>query len=533
MRRMVSAHWKRCSVLAGALGMTLLGCAPSVDARIRSIILNPPTPFPSVGSPYVLITGVATGEIDPSDPLDAVIQDIRLAPLDPKNLVLYSTQIAIVTPVDLSAGNHTMLVNIVNRGNANVYDVGPDLFLLKQGFSVVFAGWQADLLPVAGLFFTMSAPVAHHRNGGTITGAARSEFTLSVPASTQNIVAGSSTDTAGYPTVSLDNRHDTITMRVHQDDPKLPILNTDWAYADCSTVPFPGVLDPQKVCLRNGFDTNHIYELVYTARDPIVMGLGLAAIRDVASFFRYADKDDLGNPNPLAGAVKYALLYGFSQGAAVLRSYLSLGFNEDEAHRQVFDGMQPERSTRRNPINVRFSQPGRLSGGTQHTEAQYPGSDSPNTYGDTLDLLAGIRGGLLDRCRRTGTCPKVVHTMGDNEYWESSGAGVTTDVFGREAGQPAQLTGTNRSIGGTHLSGKPSSKPGLAESRGRPPLRRAAEPDRLAGRLISRSRTTCASINSPAPSMAASRQSHRYRPRPGSVNFCPIPIRIPTTSAPC
>ena len=114
-----------------------------------------------------------------------------------------------------------------------------------------------------------------------------------------------------------------------------------------------------------------------------------------------------------------------------MRSYLSLGFNEDEAHRQVFDGMQPERSTRRNPINVRFSQPGRLSGGTQHTEAQYPGSDSPNTYGDMLDLLPGIRGGLLDRCRRTGTCPKVVHTMGDNEYWESSGAGVTTDVFGR------------------------------------------------------------------------------------------------------
>jgi hypothetical protein len=430
MRRIGPASRKRWSVLAATLGLVLLGCAPPVDARVRSISLNPPTPFPSVGSPYVLITGIANGEIDPSDPLDAVIQDIRLAPLDPKNLVLYSTQITIVTPVDLSGGNHTMLVNIVNRGNANVYDVGSDLFLLKQGFSVVFAGWQADLLPVDGLF-TMSAPVAHHRNGDTITGTARSEFTLSVPASTQNIVAGSSTDTAGYPTVSLDNRRDTITMRVHQDDPKLLILNTDWAYADCSTVPFPGVPDPQKVCLRNGFDTNHIYELIYTARDPIVIGLGLAAIRDVASFFRYADIDDLGNPNPLAGAVKYALLYGFSQGAAVLRSYLSLGFNEDEAHRQVFDGMQPERSTRRNPINLRFSQPGRLSGGTQHTEAQYPGSDSPETYGDTLDLLAGIRGGLLDRCRRTGTCPKIVHTMGDNEYWESSGAGVTTDVFGR------------------------------------------------------------------------------------------------------
>jgi hypothetical protein len=432
MTRIGSPSWQHWSVLAATLGLALLGCVPPADGRIRDIILNSPAPFPSPGSPFVLITGTAIGEIDPRDPLNAVIQDIRLAPLDSKNRVLYSTKIAIVTPVDMSVGNHTMLFNIVNRGNSLLYDLGNDLFSLKQGFSVVFAGWQADLLPADNpIFFTMSAPVAHKRNGETITGVVRSEFTLSVPASTQHIVAGSSTNTAGYPTASLDNSHDTMTMRVHQDDPKLPIPNTDWAYADCTTAPFPGAPDPQKVCLRNSFDTNHIYELAYTARDPIVMGLGLAAIRDLASFLRYEDKDELGNSNPLAGAIKYALSYGFSQGAAVLRTYLHLGFNEDEARRQVFDGMQPERSTRRNPINVRFSQPGRLSGGTQHTEAQYSGSDSPDTYEDTLDPLTGIRAGLLDRCRRSRTCPKIVHTMGDNEYWESSGAVVTADPFGR------------------------------------------------------------------------------------------------------
>jgi hypothetical protein len=240
-----------------------------------------------------------------------------------------------------------------------------------------------------------------------------------------------STNTPGYPTVSLDNRHDTMTMRVHQEDPKVLIPNTDWAYADCTTVPFPGVPNAQKVCLRNGFDTDHIYELVYTARDPIVMGLGLAAIRDVGSFLRYEEKDDLGNPNPLAGAMKYALLWGGSQSGSVLRTYLRLGFNEDEAHRQVFDGMQPERSARRNAVNVRFAQPGRSAGGTQHIEAQYPGAESPVSYGETLDHITGIRGGLLDRCRRSGTCPKIVHTMSANEYWESSGAFVTTDSLGR------------------------------------------------------------------------------------------------------
>jgi len=415
-------------VLAIAVGIPLLGWAPSAEARIRSIILGPPT-FP-FGNAIAVYEGVANGEFDPRDRLNAVIQDIRLAPLNSRKRVEYSTKIAIVTPVDPGTSNHTLLVSIVNRGNPSIYGVG-DFFEFEQGFSVVHVGWQADLSPSDNpFFFTMSAPVAHHRNGETITGVVRAEFTLTAPASTQNIIAGSSTNTPGYPTVSLDNRDDTMTLRVHQDDPKLPIPNTDWAYADCTTVPFPGVPNPQKVCLKNGFDTNHIYELVYTARDPIVMGLGLAAIRDVGSFLRYEDKDDLGNPNPLAGAIKFALAYGFSQGASVLRTYLDDGFNEDEAHRQVVDGMQPERNPgSRNPINVRFSQPGR--GGSQHTEAQYPGGESPNSYGDTFDRLTGIRGGLLDRCRRSSTCPKIVHTMSAYEYWEASGAKLTTDSLGR------------------------------------------------------------------------------------------------------
>jgi hypothetical protein len=159
-------------------------------------------------------------------------------------------------------------------------------------------------------------------------------------------------------------------MRVHQDDPKVPIPNSDWAYADCTSAPFPGVPNPQKVCLKNGFDTNHIYELIYTAKDPIVMGLGLAAIQDVAAFFRDGRKDEQANRNPLAGDLKYALLNGISQSGRLLRTYLALGFNEGEDHEQVLDGMHPHIGSVRNYINVRFSQPGRLAG-TQHTEKQF------------------------------------------------------------------------------------------------------------------------------------------------------------------
>ena len=92
--------------------------------------------------------------------------------------------------------------------------------------------------------------------------------------------------------------------------------------------------------------------------------------------------------------------------------------------------MQPHIGAVENYINVRFSQPGRLAG-TQHTEKQYPGPDSPLTYARRNDPLLGEPRGLLDRCTRTNTCPKIIHTMSDIEYWESSGAGDTTEPRGR------------------------------------------------------------------------------------------------------
>jgi Alpha/beta hydrolase domain len=447
MKRKFSSVRARAILMASAVAVASVGIVSGADARTTQIVLGSPTApfgttsFGTVGR-YEQIDGIAYGEIDPRDPLNAVIQDIDLAPRNARGNVEYSTKVSILKPIDESLGNHTMLFEIVNRGNKldpGTFNVGVtttnpagDGFLENQGFTLVWAGWQADLVPPSGVsLVTMSAPIAHERNGAAITGVVRSEFIINTAQmSTQNILAASSSNTPGYATVSLDNKHDTLTMRVHQDDPKVLIANSDWAYADCTSMPFPGVPNPQKVCLKNGFDTNHIYELIYTAKDPIVMGLGLAAIRDVATFFREAKKDEKGNPNPLAGDLKFALLNGISQSGRLLRTYLELGFNEGEDHEQVFDGMHPHIGSVRNYINIRFSQPGRLAG-TQHTEKQYPGPESPLTYGKTHDSLTGDTEGLLDQCRRSHTCPMIVHTMSDIEYWEASGAGDTTDPSGR------------------------------------------------------------------------------------------------------
>ena len=442
-RKLGRANRLRELLLVSASGL-LLGSLSPADARITKIAISSTAPayggatFGSVGA-YEFVTGTAFGEVDPSNELNKIIQDIQLAPRNARGMVEYSTKFQILKPVDESKGNHMMLFEIVNRGNEldpGFYNIGVtaanpqgDGFLENQGLTLVWAGWQADLVAPAsnpGLITMVSVPVAT-QNGQTITGVVRSEWTVSTPISTQNILAESSSNTPGYASVTTNNAGLTLTMRVHQDDPRTAVPNSDWAFADCTSTPFPGVPNAQKVCLKNGFDTNHIYELVYTAKDPIVMGLGLAAIRDVGSFFRRANSSA---GNPIAGAISFSLLNGISQSGRLLRTYLNLGFNLGEDGQQVFDGMQPHIGAVENYINVRFSQPGRLAG-TQHTEKQYPGPNSPLTYARRNDPLLGEPRGLLDRCTRTNTCPKIVHTMSDIEYWESSGAGDTTEPRGR------------------------------------------------------------------------------------------------------
>src|SRR5690606_33797820 len=100
---------------------------------------------------------------------------------------------------------------------------------------------------------------------------------------------------------------------------------------DCSSVPFPGTPDPTRICLKDGFDPTLMYELFYTVKDPLVLGIGLAATRDISSFLRYADGDDTGAANPLAGHISWGIIEGNSQSGTFVKLLILLGFNQDEA----------------------------------------------------------------------------------------------------------------------------------------------------------------------------------------------------------
>jgi len=416
------------------LPLATVAFVDAADARITRIVIAKTSPafggasFGSIGA-YEQLDGTAYGELDPRDPLNAIIQDLELAPRNAAGMVEYSMDISILKPVDMSKSNHTLLYETVNRGRKNLpfLNIGGDQtkagdgFLQRQGYAQAWSGWEGDI--TTGL--RIALPVAVNADGSPITGRVRAEYILAAPRATVNITAP-----PAYEAASLDNADAVLTRRVHQGDARERIDNGKWRFADCSGAPFPGKPDAAKVCLEGGFDTNHIYELVYTGKNPTVAGIGFAATRDFAAFLRGDAAVGSTAVNPLAGGIDNALIFGSSQSGRWIRTFIHLGFNESESHKRVFDGAIPHKASNRGAFNVRFAQPNRLSG-TQHTEAQYPGQESPQTFDVSTDPIAGVTGGQLQRCRKSQTCPRITATFTDTEYWEAMMALNTTDAVGK------------------------------------------------------------------------------------------------------
>jgi hypothetical protein len=434
------------SLRSGAITLACLLLFGTVcEAGITNIVITTTTSpafggqsFGTVGQ-YQQLDGIAYGEIDPNDPLNAFIEDIGLAPLNANGKVAYSMNISILKPIDESKGNHVLLYDVVNRGSklaSSSFNVGGsataagDGFLENRGYTLVWSGWQGDLRTDTGLM-TITVPVAHNPGGVTITGIVRSEISmLTAPIQTSPIEGGFATASVGYAPVSTDTTQATLTQRVHEADPRVPIPSNQWAYGSCNPT-FPSVLPDvppvaqYHLCTAGGFDPNHIYELIYTAQKPLVLGLGFAATRDFVSFLRQST----ASTNPLAGVINHTLIYGESQSGRFVRTFVDLGFNQDEQQLMVFDGALPQIASCRIPLNARFGQPGRGSG-LQHTEHEYAGCESPMTWGSYDDPLANVTGDILQRCSATNTCPKFTAVFSSIEYWQSGMSSDTTDDFG-------------------------------------------------------------------------------------------------------
>ncbi len=447
--------WAVLALIVTTVAMTLV--PRTGEARVVRFVVEHREPFAEGVSwgdagPYERLFGIAFMEVDPGDPLNAGIVDLDKAPRNARGMVEFSTPFFIVKPVDMARGNRKILHTVNNRGNAlaidfahplisarTAADVGDNDIALRMGFTIVDAGWQGDVVPAFSAAGTPSRlpaylPIAMQPDGSPILGLMRVEYSdRNLPlggASTLNLEGNPAF--RSYETADTDTAHATFTVRDDVDAPKVPIAPDRWAYGRCPTGAGSLVPSTFDICYFDGFRNDKIYELIYVAKNPWVMALGFATTRDVASFLRYEAQDQAGNPSPLDVPIRRSYAMGASQTGGYLRDYMYMGFNEDESHRKVFDGIIPTiAGTDRVFINVRFADPNQWSDqDDRHDLLQ--NSYGVFTYGVHTDPISAIRDGVL---KRPATDPLVFQVDSESEFWQLRGGLNVSDG----AGNPVEL----------------------------------------------------------------------------------------------
>ena len=410
--------------------------------------------FGDVGA-YTQIDGRAHFAVDPLHPANETIADIRLAPRNAEGLVEFTSDFRILRPDDPAKGNGRLLLDVLNRGKAlalrninSAPDVAPDApldpgngFLMRQGYTVAWCGWQHDVPDSPGLL-RINAPEAQ-QDGKPVSG--RIVVTFQPNAVVQHQYLSDRLHRA-YPANRLEDWESVMTVQDDEDAREHVIPRKQWWFGrmeDGRLVP-----DPCYVHVEGGFQPGKVYQVIYTTTGAPVAGLGLLATRDIASHLRFEGASGGAG----AGELEHAYAFGVSQSGRFLRSFLYHGVNYDEAGRAVFDGFIPHvAGGKRGEFNQRFAQPS--SQATRSVNSLFPFADT-----DQTDPETDLTDGLLSRLGAKGDLPKVMYTYTPSEYWAGHGALVHIDLEGqRDAELPDAVrvyvfAGTQHALGGLPLT---------------------------------------------------------------------------------
>jgi hypothetical protein len=406
--------------------------------------------------PYERLKGRARLAVDPRAPDLAAVTDLDKAPVGPDGLVHFETDLSIMRPADPGRGNRRLFFDWGNRGNIRCLQFftaapgsnDPRLpahagngFLMRRGYTLVWAGWQADLLPGDDRFL-LDVPVATD-NGEPISGPVRVEYIATSPGQT-TFPLSSRASTRSHPAVSLDTRRAQLTRRRYAKDERIPVPPEAWMFArlegghgldnqggETALVP-----SDVHIHLPGGFAPGWIYELVYQGRDPLILGLGHVAVRNVVTFLKSGKADSKGAPNPAGGPIEKAYGWGRSQTGRAIRDFVHRGFNAGPAGGRVFDGLLPHvAGAGRMWMNHRFANV-IVSAGQQHEDHENPADQFPFSYASSTDHLTGKTDAI---CKRPETDPHVIHTQTASEYWQRRGSLVHTDTEGNDLALPANV----------------------------------------------------------------------------------------------
>ena len=412
---------------SGVVMLFAIAAAPAfaevvrVEVQSRSDLVGG-QPFGAAG-PYEKIAGRIFFAVDPSLPANRIVADLDKAPRNSAGKVEFSSDFFIIKPKHIARANGAVLYEVSNRGGKGMLgffnhaagsadpsspaEMG-DGFLMRQGFTLLWVGWQFDVPNGLRVY----APIASD-NGRPIRGLVRSDFVVTERESDHSLADRNHTAYAVVDPLSPDN---TLTVRDSVDGPRRAVPRNQWAFTP----------DRTRVAMTAKFEPGKIYEVVYTAENPPVVGLGPAAIRDFVAMLKYQSADALSIP---AGAISRATAFGISQSGRFLRTYLYYGFNRTEDNRKVFDGVIAQvAGAGRGSFNHRFAQPSR--DGHPFINFFYPTDIFPFTDVAQRDPETGVTDGLLTHGGSPELLPKIFYTNSEYEYWGRAASLIHTTVDG-------------------------------------------------------------------------------------------------------
>lgn len=399
-----------------------------------------------IAGPYERIDASVTFAVDPTHKANRNVADLDLATRDANGHVRFRSDLILLTPAGADRGNGSLIVDVVNRGGPltprlNLAHAGDmrempagDGFLFRHGYSVAAIGWQWDVLPEIGL--SLDAPLAE-QDGHPTTGQIMVEFR---PDRRERTRLLANRVHRPYPAFDIEEAGARLFVRDYEDGEANEISRAAWRFA--RETPDGDTPSNEHVTLDAGFEAGRIYHVVYTTDRAPVVGVGMLALREIASFLRTPSA-----LNPCTTGFDRTIAFGVSQTGRLLRTLLRFGLNVAEDGSQAFDGMFVHvAGGRLGEFNHRFAQPSvQPQPGFGHLP---PFSDEPAT-----DPFTDERTGLLDRVRALGVTPRIFYTPSSAEYWRGDGSLAHIDATGSHDLVEAPETRTYHMAGTQHGAG--------------------------------------------------------------------------------
>ena len=370
----------------------LLGPAAAASGEVTRVDIARRTAVGASG--YEKIVGTIHFAVDPSNPRNRVVADLEQAKKNAAGRVEFAADLYILRPIDPARSNGVALLEVSNRGRKGIlagFNRGPgaldpstdadlgDGFLMRQGYTVVWVGWQFDV-PREGGLMKLDAPASG------LSGLVHAEFTTN-----DRVIEQTLADLDGYLPADPAAADATLTVRDGPFGAQTTIARGRWRLRGHNVV-----------AIEDGFEPGLTYEITYRAANLPIAGAGLAAFRDTASWIKY-------RPDATVSA-KTAYTFGSSQSGRFLRAFLYDGFNSDEQGRQVFDGVMAHiAGAGRLSLNERGATPNALS---MFKSTRFPFADAGQR-----DPHSGRTDGLLDNERARQNQPKIFYTNTGVEYW--------------------------------------------------------------------------------------------------------------------